>query len=400
MTKATPTDIHFSPYDPQIAADPYPVYRRMREEAPLYYNEEHNFFAATRYDDCLAGFLNTETFSSARGAILEVIQANVPIPPGTFIFEDPPAHTAHRALMAKVFTPRRMSALEPQVREFCARKLDPLVGTERFDLVAELAADMPMRVIGMLLGIPEEIFDKVREGADDWFATEPGEKMEVESAPVMDIDVLREYLDWRIQNPSDDLTTQLLQTEFEDDTGKRRCLSRDEALPYLNLLAGAGNETTARLIGWTAKVLADHPDQRQQLVRDPSLIPNAVEEILRYEPTGPFVARYVTRDAEIQGHKVPADNAILFVLASANRDEHQFPDGERFDIHRQTGGHLTFGYGIHFCLGASLARLEGCVALEELLKRFPEWEVDLDQAKLGSTSTVRGWETLPVVVKT
>ena len=396
---STPTDLTFSPYDPEIAADPYPVYRRMREEAPLYYNEEHDFYALTRYEDCLKGFLDVETFSSARGGILEVIQANVPIPPGTFIFEDPPAHTAHRGLMSRVFTPRRMNALEPQVREFCARTLDPLLGSDRFDLVAELAADMPMRVIGMLLGIPAEIFEKVREGADSWFNTEPGGKMQVEEEPVMDIDVLREYLDWRLENPSDDLTTQLLQNEFEDTDGSVRRLTRDEALPYLNLLAGAGNETTARLIGWAGKVLADHADQRRELVRDPSLIAGAIEELLRFEAPGPFVARYVTRDVEIHGQKVPAGSAILFIVAAANRDERQFPDAERFDVRRQAGGHLSLGHGVHFCLGASLARLEGRVALEELLQRFPEWEVDAAGAKLASTSTVRGWETLPIRVK-
>ena len=399
MTKPTTTDINFHPYDPQLVVDPYPVFRRMREEAPVYYNKEYDFYALSRYEDVLNGFHDPVGFSSARGNILDVIQATVEIPRRSFISEDPPAHTMHRALLARVFTPRRMNALESQVRDFCARTLDPLVGTERFDLIAELAADMPMRVIGMLLGIPEENFEKVREGADSFFATDPGGKMKLESAPVMSIPVLNEYLDWRIDHPSDDLTTQLLQTEFEDETGTVRRLNRQEAESFLNLLAGAGNETTARLIGWTGKVLADHPDQRRELVRDPSLIPNAIEEVLRFEPTGPFVARYVPRDLEIRGQKVPGGSAMLFVIASANRDEEQFPDGERFDIHRETGGHLTFGHGIHFCLGASLARLEGRVALEELLKRFPEWEVDFDGAKLSSTSTVRGWETLPIVVK-
>ena len=388
--------VQFSPYDVEIAADPYPVFRRLRDEAPLYYNEEHEFYALSRYDDVLEALHAPQTYSSSRGGILELVQANVPIPPGTFIFEDPPAHTAHRGLMSRVFTPRRMNALEPEVRAFCERTLDPLVGQDRFDLIAHLAADMPMRVIGMLLGIPEEYFEAVREGADDWFDTEPGGKMDVEEAPVMDIAILSDYLDWRIKNPSDDLTTVLLQTEFEDDTGKRRTLTRDEALPYLNLLAGAGNETTTRLIGWIGKVLSEHPEQRRELAADLSLVPNAVEEVLRYEAPGPFMARYLLDDVEIHGQTMPAGSAVLLIVAAANRDERQFPDPDRFDIHRQTGGHLTLGHGIHFCLGASLARLEGRVALEEVLKRFPNWVADLDNATFGSTSTVRGWKSLPI----
>ena len=205
-----------------------------------------------------------------------------------------------------------------------------------------------------------------------------------------------DYIDWRAEHPSDDLMTELLQAEFEDETGKVRRLTREEILTYVNVIAGAGNETTGRLIGWTGKVLADHPDQRRQLVEDRSLIPNAIEEILRYEPPAPHVARYVARDVEVHGRTVPEGSVMLLLVGSANRDDRRYPDGDRFDIHRQIDQHLTFGHGIHFCLGAALARLEGRVALDEVLKRFPEWEVDRGGAKLATTSTVRGWETLPV----
>ena len=166
----------------------------------------------------------------------------------------------------------------------------------------------------------------------------------------------------------------------------------------MNVLAGAGNETTNRLIGWSGKVLAEHPDQRRELARDPSLIPNAIEELLRYEPPAPYVGRYVARDVEIHGRTVPEGNAMLLLLGAANRDDRQFKDGDRFDVHRQIEQHLTFSRGIHFCLGAALARLEGRVALEEILARFPEWAVDTDAAKLNPTSTVRGWESLPVTI--
>ena len=211
-------------------------------------------------------------------------------------------------------------------------------------------------------------------------------------------EMFAEYIDWRIDHPSDDLMTELLHTEFEDETGTTRTLTRDEALLYTTVVAGAGNETTTRLIGWAGKFLAEYPDQRRELVEDSSLIPSAVEELVRYEPPGPSIGRYVPADVEVHGQTVPAGSAMLFVVAAANHDERRFEDPDRFDIHREIRSHLGFGYGIHFCLGAALARLEGRIALEELLARFPEWEVDLDRARIAPTSTVRGFETLPVLV--
>ena len=192
--------------------------------------------------------------------------------------------------------------------------------------------------------------------------------------------------------------TDLLTAEFVDETGTQRRLTRGEVMAYVQLLAGAGNETTTRLIGWAGKVLAENPDQRRELVADPSLIPNAVEELLRYEAPSPVQARYVSRDVEHYGTTISEGSIMLLLNGSANRDERHFPDPDRFDIHRNVGRHLAFGYGVHFCLGAALARLEGRVALEEVLKRFPEWEVDWDNAVQARTSTVRGWESLPVTV--
>jgi cytochrome P450 len=191
--------------------------------------------------------------------------------------------------------------------------------------------------------------------------------------------------------------TELIHAEFEDENGVTRTLSRSEVLTYVNILAAAGNETTTRLIGWSGHLLGDHPDQRRDLVEDPSLIPNAIEEILRYEPPALQIGRYVARDVEHYGRVVPEGSAMLFLVAAANRDDRRFADGEVFDIHRTIRSHLSFGYGIHFCLGAALARLEGRIAVEEVLKRFPQWEVDRDHAKLATTTTVRGWEALPVV---
>jgi len=398
MTANGGSGVYYDPYNVDIVRDPYPVYRRLREEAPLYYNEQHDFYAVSRCDEVERGLGDYETFSSARGGILEIIKMNITMPSGVFIFEDPPLHTVHRSVLASVFTPKKMNALEPKIREFCARCLDPLVGTGKFDFVADLGAQMPMRVIGMLLGIPEQDLDTVRETSDAMLRTEAGQPMQ-EHDPTGG-DMLQEYVDWRIKHPSDDLMTQLLNSEFTDETGTRRRLTREEVIIFCNVLAGAGNETTNRLIGWTGKLLAEHPEQRRQLREDPSLIPGAIEEILRYEPPGPHIGRYVTRDTEFYGQKVPAGSAILFLVGAANRDERRFRDGETFDIRRPTRPmHLTFGSGVHTCIGAALTRVEGRVALEEVLKRFPEWDVEWDKAKLSPTSTVRGWETLPVVTR-
>ncbi len=399
VTATRDGSVYYDPFDVDINADPYPTFKRLRDEAPIYYNERYDIWTLARHADVEKGLVDWETFSSSHGDILEVIQARMEIPKGVFIWEDPPIHTTHRGLLSRVFTPRKMSALEPQVREFCARCLDPLVGADRFDLVTDLGKEMPMRVIGMLLGIPESHQPAIRERSDAKLRTEPGQPMQTDEEALLDTDLFVDYIDWRAKNPSDDLMTELINAEFEDETGTTRTLTREEVLTYTMVIAGAGNETTTRLIGWLGKVLAEHPDQRRELVEDRSLIPNTIEETLRFEPTGPHVARYVARDAEYYGQTVPAGSALLLLVGAANRDERRYDDPDRFDIHRDLGQHLTFGYGIHFCLGAALARLEGRVALDEVLTRFPEWDVDYDNARLSPTSTVRGWETMPVVVR-
>ncbi len=400
MTLSAASDIYFDPYDVQLNADPYPMFRRLREEAPLYYNEQHDFYALSRFDDVDQALVDYQTFSSARGAIAELIKANIEMPPGVLIFEDPPIHDIHRKLLSRMFTPRKINDLEPKIREFCARSLDPLVGTGRFDFVADLGAQMPMRVIGMLLGVPEEDQEAARDLTNAKMRTEAGKPMEATSAAMIDGEFFGQYIDWRAEHPSDDIMTELLNVEFEDETGTVRRLTRDELLTYVSVVSGAGNETTTRLIGWAGKVLAEHPDQRRELVADRSLIPAAVEELLRFEPPAPHVARYVTGDVEYYGQRVPEGSVMMMLIGAANRDHRQFPpDGDVFDIRREPHQHLTFSVGTHYCLGSALARLEGRIALEEILKRFPEWDVDLADAKLSPTSTVRGWETMPAVLR-
>jgi cytochrome P450 len=391
------SDIYYDPYDFLIDTDPYPIWRRMRDEAPLYYNEKYEFFALSRFDDVERCSVDWKTYISGKGSVLEVIKSGLEFPPGLILFEDPPAHDLHRGLLSRVFTPRKMNALEPKVREFCARSLDPLVGTGGFDFIGDLGAQMPMRTIGMLLGIPESAQESIRDRIDESMRLTDGtmDNADFGSSALTGAD-FEEYIDWRKDHPSDDLMTELLNAEFEDETGTVRTLTRDELLGYVGLIAAAGNETTTRLIGWTGKVLAEHPDQRQMLVDDPSLVPNAIEELLRFEAPSPVQARYVTNDVEHYGQTVPAGSIVLLLTASANRDERRYPEPDRFDVHRNIGHHLTFGYGIHFCLGAALARLEGRVALDEVLERFPVWEVDWDNAVQARTSTVRGWDKLPV----
>jgi cytochrome P450 len=333
------TGIYYDPYDFGIDADPYPVWKRMRDEQPLYRNDTYDFWALSRFDDVERASVDWRTFSSAKGSVLELIKSGMEIPPGTILFEDPPSHDRHRALLGRVFTPRRMSAIEPKVREFCARSLDPLVGSGGFDFVRDLGAPMPMRTIGMLLGIPEQDQEAIREHIDaglrldDGAAPEQGAGLDLTGAGFGD------YIDWRAEHPSDDLMTDLLNAELEDHAGSKRRLTREEVLAYVNLVAAAGNETTTRLIGWTGKVLAEHPDQRRQLVDDRSLVPSAIEELLRYEAPSPVQARYVTTDVELHDTKVAAGEVVLLLTGSANRDERRFADAERFDINRTIDHH-------------------------------------------------------------
>jgi cytochrome P450 len=391
--------VHFDPYDVELNSDPYPMFRRLREEQPLYYNAQHDFYAISQFADVNKALVDHDTFSSARGAILELIRSGMEMPSGMLIFEDPPLHDIHRKLLARMFTPRKINELEDKTREFCARSLDPIVGTGRFDFVKDLGAQMPMRVIGMLLGIPEEDQEAIRDHSNETMRTEAGKPMAVASEGFDSGEIFAQYIDWRKDNPSDDIMTELLNVEFEDETGTVRKLTRDELLLYVNVVAGAGNETTTRLIGWAGKVLAEHPDQRRQIAEDTSLVPQTIEELLRYEPPAPHVARYVTRDVEYYGQTVPEGSVMMMLIGAANRDHRQFPpEGDVFDIHREARQHLTFSVGTHYCLGSALARLEGRIALEEIVKRFPEWEIDFDNAQLSPTSTVRGWDAMPAFI--
>jgi cytochrome P450 len=397
LTLTDAVDLYYDPFDFEIDDNPYPAWKRLREEEPLYYNEKHDFYALSRYDDVSRELPNFQTYRSGRGTTMDIIKSGLEVPPGVILFEDPPLHDLHRRLLSKVFTPRRMEAIEPLTRQFCERALDPLVGTAGFDFIADLGGLIPMRTIGYLLGIPEQGQEAIRDKTDHAISLKVGDSSYVVAEDEFEqaYQLFSDYIDWRAEHPSDDLMTQLLNAEIEDD-GVVRQLTRTEVLTYTSMIAGAGNETTTRLIGFIGQLLADHPDQRREIVADPSLIPGAIEEVLRYEAPSPVQARYVAHDTECRGKKIVEGSIMLLLNGSANRDESRFPDGERFDIHRG-GGHLSFGQGLHFCMGSALARMQARVALEEVVKRWPDWEVDYPNAGKAHTASVRGWAKLPVV---
>jgi len=381
----------YDPYSMEIGYNPHPLFRRLRDEAPVYHNDEHNFFALSRFEDVERAHVDRETFISSRGVTLDLLKAGVEFPPGTLIFEDPPTHTIHRSLLSRMFTPRKVSALEPQIRGMCAELLDPLIGTGHFDFATDLGSIMPTRVVGMLIGIPEDKSESVRDHFDAFRRDTSETRHDVFSG-----EIFAEYIGWRAEHPSDDVITQLLNAEFQDETATTRRLTREELLAYVNIVAAAGNDTTRRLISWSGKVLAEHPDQRKLLVDDPALVGNAIEEVLRFEPPPLQSCRYATRDTEWHGQTIPAGSIVSLLIASANRDERHIPDPDRFDVRRKPGQIFTFGFGTHYCLGQALARLQGRIALEEVLARFPEWEVDWANARFIFDGDLRGWDSLPV----
>jgi cytochrome P450 len=394
VSSATASDLSYDPFSMETGYDPHALFRRLRDEAPLYYNPDLDFYALSRFDDIERAHIDTDSFISRKGATLSLLKADVEFPPGTVIFEDPPTHTVHRRLLSRMFTTRKVAGLEPMIRGLCAELLDPLVGGDRFDFAADLGTIMPTRVVGMLIGIPDDRSEAIRDHFDA-MRHDPGAS---DVHATFDGAIFAEYIDWRAANPSDDVISQLLQAEFDDENGNRTKLTRDELLAYVNIVAAAGNDTTRRLISWTGKVLAEHPDQRKLLVDDPGLADGCIEEMLRFEPPPLQACRYAAKDTEWYGETVPAGSHVALLTASANRDERKIADPDRFDITRKPGQIFTFGFGAHYCLGQALARLQARIAIEEVVARWPEWEVDYDNAKFVFDGDLRGWDSLPVHV--
>ena len=394
------TTLVYDPYDYAIDANPHPVWARLREEAPVYYNERLDFYALSRFDDVLRAHLDPDTFSSAHSTVLEMMSEE----PDDFmkdfmIFMDPPVHTRYRKLVSRAFTPRHISALEPRVRALTGRFLDELVGAGGFDYVADFGARLPVLVISALLGAPEEDEAQLREWSDASLHLEEGS----ETMGILNDEVRRAshnywqaLFDDRRRNPRDDIMSELMAADLEEGDGSTRHLSDDELHGFIGLLSGAGNETVARFLGWAVTGLDEFPDQRALLAADPTLIPNAVEEILRWEAPSAIQGRWTLKDVEVQGTVIAAGSKVALLTGAANRDPRVFEDADAIDVRRSINRHVTFGYGIHFCLGASLARLEGRIALEETFKRFPTWQVDRDNCEMVHTSTVRGYARTPI----
>ena len=390
----------WDPLNEKYKADPHAIWKRLRDEAPLYYNDELDFYAVSRFADVDAFSRDPKTFCSSHGTVLEMITADK-AEIEMMIFMDPPEHTRYRRLVSKAFTPRRMAELEEDIRALVVRLLDEQVGKASFDYVQDFGAKVPAYVIASLLGVPPEDRDMFRGLIDGTFHLDP-EKGMYNDIAFEYMAKLQEYtagvLADRQSNPRDDMFTDLLNGEIIDDDGEVRRLTIEQAVNFSLLIGNAGTETVARLLGWAALTLDNNPDQRADLVAEPSLIPNAIEELLRYEAPSPVQSRFCTADYEVHGQTIPAKSKVVMVTGSAGRDERTFPDADRFDVHRKIDHHLSFGYGIHFCLGAALARTEGRIALEETLKRFPEWSVDMAGAVPLYTSTVRGYTNLPIKV--
>ncbi len=399
MTALDTEPLAWDPLDEKYKVDPHPIWKRLRDEQPLYYNEEHDFYAVSRFAEVDAFSRDPKTFCSSHGTVMEMITAQ-PAEMEIMIFMDPPEHTRYRRLVSKAFTPRRMMLLEEDIRTLCAGILDGLVGRSSFDYVQDFGARVPAYVIAALLGVPPEDRDMVRGLIDETFHLDPEKGMYNEQSMVA-MNKLREYvaaeLADRAKHPRDDMFTDLLNGEINED-GELRRLTTEQAVNFALLIGSAGTETVARLLGWAALTLDDNPEQRAELAADFRFIPNCVEELLRYEAPSPVQSRWCTADVDVYGQTLPARSKVVMITGSAGRDERAYPDADRFDIHRNFDHHLSFGYGIHFCLGAALARTEGRIALEETLKRFPQWSVQRDEAVPLYTSTVRGYAKLPISV--
>ena len=395
-----PRELRWDPFDETLKDDPHPLWRRMRDEAPVYHNEELDFWALSRFADVERAHRDPRLFSSAHGTVLEIM-AREAAREGLMIFLDPPEHTRLRRLASRAFTPRRVAQLEGDIRAVCVDLLEPLRDRTRFDFVADFAARLPATVIAALLGVPAADREDVREHIDRLFHLDPSTGM-FNDVAVGAMAWLAAYMDAqfdeRAGRPRDDMLTDLLHAEVPEKDGSTRRLTRAGAREFSLLLISAGTETVARLLSWSALVLDAHPDQRAELARDRSLVPGAVEELLRYEAPSPVQGRWLTEELDLHGTTIPADAKVLLLTGSAGRDERAFPQPDRFDIRRRFDVHLSFGSGIHFCLGAALARMEARIALEETLARYPSWSVDRAAAVPLHTSTVRGYSHVPVEV--
>ena len=373
----------------------------MRDEAPVYYNDKYDFWALTRYDDVAAAIKDHETYSSAKGVTLDIVKAPDAVSPiGKIIISlDPPEHERMRKLVNRVFTPRAVASLEQMVKDTIDRyvkQLDP----SSFDAVADFAALFPVEIITSMLGVPSEDRQQLRHWLDKGLEREPGSispSRESMDAMIKSGAYYYELIQERRDKPQDDMISRLIETEVIED-GEARRLEDVEIAGFATMLGGAGAETVTKLVGNAVVVFADNPDQWQKLRDDRDKIPAAFEELLRYEGPSQYQIRTTTRDVTLHGTTIPAGDPVLLINGSATRDERFFPDADRFDIDRErkVGYNLNFGYGIHSCLGAALARMEGRIALETLIDLIPSYEIDRSGLQRVHMTNVCGWANVPV----
>ena len=386
--------MQYNPFSDAVQEDPYPSYRWLRDEAPCYHDEELDFFALSRFEDVWEATLDWETYSSRLGPLIE----NKGELPGEFfsiLGMDPPRHTRIRNIVSRGFTPRRIAALEPAIRRIIVGHLDALADQRECDIQQRFGVRFPMDVISLLLGVPEADRDWVRGGYEVVLHRDAGDigrpRQAVETQRQM-----REYLGGllaeRRRRPRDDL----ISTIAHAGEGEESRLSDDEAIAFCDMLAGAGAETTAKLFGNAVVLLARHPDQRRRVFAHGSLLPGAVEEILRYEAPSQYQGRVATREVRIHGCTIPEGRRVALLTGAACRDEREFPDPDRFDVTRRPRRHIHFGHGQHVCIGKSLARLEGRIALEEFGRRFPDYELDPDSLIRVRAANVRGYQSVRI----
>ena len=396
----TTSQVVFDPFSDDYFNAPYATYRRMRDEAPVYYNPVYDFYALTRHADVAAALKDPATFSSSRGVDLEMVQSGQPVPP-LIIMMDPPEHRRMRSLVNKVFTPR---AIERQ-RQTVMTQIDRYLGAANpadFDVVQDFSALFPVEVITQMLGVPAELRQQVRLLLDKSLEREYGKIETPEAGMQASIETGLMYyniIQERRAQPQDDMISDLIAAEVERD-GAMTSLDDVEITAFASMLGGAGAETVTKLVGNAVVTFADNPDQWQQLHDDRSLIPAAVEELLRWEAPAQYLVRYTLKDVELHGTTIPAGNPVMLCLGAANRDERAFPDADTFDIHRDRGQaqNLGLGYGEHSCLGAALARMESSAALDRLLDFMPRYEIRRDGLKRVAMTNVIGWHNVPVRV--
>ena len=397
----TKSKLVFDPFSEQFFNGAWETYRRMQEEAPVYYSEEYDFYALTRHEDVAAGLKDFETYSSAYGIDLSMVRSGER-PPPSIIFMDPPDHRHMRSLLNKVFTPRAIQSQKQMVTD----KIDKYLGAadpDRFDVVQDLSGPFPVEVITTMLGVPEEQAQQVRHWIDESLTREPGQVEVGESGMQANINTAMLYYDLvkqRRDAPRDDLFTKLVDAELDCENGDKRRLDDLEIAGFATLLGGAGAETVTKLIGNAPVVFGRFPEQWQKLLDDSSKIPAAVEELLRYEAPSQYQVRRSMKDVQLHGVTIPAGKPIFLINGAANRDPEAWTDPDKFDVDRDRteAQNMGFGYGIHSCLGAALARMESALALEKLLDYMPRYEVDWDGCQRVHMQNVMGWKHVPVKV--